>query len=103
MIGKSGKHMSMAKNGHQKFWRENGKFVLKTVIQKRWSAKFFSVPTQLGARSPPMQKAVICFARLLEACIVLYLYIYIALLAVHTSPKRFQCERPRKKRADDCI
>src|SRR6218665_2285419 len=32
-------------------------------------------------------------------CIVLYLYIYIALLEVHTSQKRFQCERPREKRA----
>src|SRR6218665_561677 len=31
--------------------------------------------------------------------IVLYLYIYIALLAVHTNQKRFQCERPREKRA----
>jgi len=32
-------------------------------------------------------------------CMVLYLYIYIALLAVHTNQKRFQCERPREKRA----
>src|SRR6218665_635141 len=32
-------------------------------------------------------------------CIVLYLYIYIALLAEHTNQKRFQCERPREKRA----
>ena len=32
-------------------------------------------------------------------CIVLYLYIYIALPAVHTNQKRFQCERPREKRA----
>src|SRR6218665_1806009 len=32
-------------------------------------------------------------------CIVLYLYIYIALLAVHTNQKHFQCERPREKRA----
>src|SRR6218665_1875341 len=31
-------------------------------------------------------------------CIVLYLYIYIALLAVHTNQKRFQCKRPREKR-----
>jgi len=31
--------------------------------------------------------------------IVLYLYIYIVLLAVHTNQKRFQCERPREKRA----
>ena len=31
--------------------------------------------------------------------IVLYLYIYLALLAVHTNQKRFQCERPREKRA----
>ena len=30
-------------------------------------------------------------------CIVLYLYIYIALLAVHTNQKPFQCERPREK------
>src|SRR6218665_236906 len=32
-------------------------------------------------------------------CIPIYLYIYIALLAVHTNQKRFQCERPREKRA----
>ena len=32
-------------------------------------------------------------------CIVLYLYIYIALLTVHTNQKRFQCERSREKRA----
>src|SRR6218665_3761173 len=28
---------------------------------------------------------------------VLYLYIYIALFAVHTNQKRFQCERPREQ------
>src|SRR6218665_2006137 len=32
-------------------------------------------------------------------CIILYLYIYIARLAVHTNQKRFQCKRPREKRA----
>ena len=32
-------------------------------------------------------------------CIALYLYIYMALLAVLTNQKRFQCERPREKRA----
>src|SRR6218665_2058385 len=32
-------------------------------------------------------------------CTVLYQYIYIALLSVHTNQKRFQCERPREKRA----
>ena len=32
-------------------------------------------------------------------CIVLYLYIYMALLTVHTNQKCFQCERPREKRA----
>src|SRR6218665_2499569 len=32
-------------------------------------------------------------------CIVLYLYIYIALLPMHTNQKRFQCERHREKRA----
>ena len=31
--------------------------------------------------------------------LVLYLYIYIALFAVHTNHKRFQSERPREKRA----
>src|SRR6218665_3090377 len=31
-------------------------------------------------------------------CIVLYLYIYIALLAVLSNQKRFQCKRPREKR-----
>jgi len=36
---------------------------------------------------------------LLLYCTVLYLYIYIALIAVHTNQKRFQCERPREKRA----
>jgi len=37
--------------------------------------------------------------KILLYCIVSYLYIYIALLAVHTNQKRFQCERPREKRA----
>src|SRR6218665_2027413 len=32
-------------------------------------------------------------------CIVLYLHIYIALLTVLTNQKRFQCKRPREKRA----
>src|SRR6218665_3777987 len=32
-------------------------------------------------------------------CIVLYLYIYLALHAVLTNQKRFQCKRPREKRA----
>jgi len=32
------------------------------------------------------------------ACIVLYLYIYIALLAVHANQKQFHCKRPREKR-----
>jgi len=32
-------------------------------------------------------------------CIVLYLYIYKALLAAHTNQKRLQCARPREKRA----
>src|SRR6218665_2312479 len=31
--------------------------------------------------------------------IVLHLYIYIALLQVHTNQERFHCERPREKRA----
>jgi len=31
-------------------------------------------------------------------CIVLYPYIYIAPLAVHTNQKRFLCKRPRKKK-----
>jgi len=33
-------------------------------------------------------------------CTALYLYIYIALLEVHTNQKRFPCERPREKRAN---
>src|SRR6218665_1672246 len=32
-------------------------------------------------------------------CIVLYLYIYIVLLAVYANQQRFQCEVPREKRA----
>ena len=32
-------------------------------------------------------------------CIVLYLYIYIAVLAVHTNQKRLQCERRGEKTA----
>jgi len=35
-------------------------------------------------------------------CIVLYLYIYKSLLAVHTNQKRFQCERPREERLQKC-
>src|SRR6218665_3475692 len=30
-------------------------------------------------------------------CMVVYLYIYIALHAVHINQKRFQCKRPREK------
>src|SRR6218665_630721 len=30
--------------------------------------------------------------------IILYLYIYIELLAVHTNQKRLKCERPREKK-----
>src|SRR6218665_557478 len=32
-------------------------------------------------------------------CIVLFLYIFIALLTVHTNQKHFQCKRPSEKRA----
>ena len=32
-------------------------------------------------------------------CIALYLYIYIALLALHASRRRFHCKRPREKKA----
>ena len=34
----------------------------------------------------------------LGLCIVLYMYIYIALLTVHTNQKHAQFERPREKR-----
>jgi len=37
--------------------------------------------------------------QMLHYCIVLYLYIYIALLTEHTNQKRLQCERPKEKRA----
>src|SRR6218665_3193210 len=37
------------------FGRENGNFVpKKPLIQKSWSAKFFSVPPILGAKSPAL-------------------------------------------------
>src|SRR6218665_531817 len=39
-----------------------------------------------------------CICKGITNCIVLYLYIYIALPAVHTNQKHFQCERPREKR-----
>jgi len=39
-----------------------------------------------------LQKTLIT---LVSMDIVLYLYIYIALLAMHTNQKRVQCERPR--------
>jgi len=38
--------------------------------------------------------------RTIIALYLLYLDIYISLLAVHTTQKRFQCERPREKRAE---
>src|SRR6218665_648933 len=44
-------------------------------------------------------KTYVCMHVCILYCIVLYLCIYIALLAVHTNQKRFQCERPREKRA----
>src|SRR6218665_1136561 len=44
---------------------------------------------------------ILCVERIqwLLYCIVLHLYIYIALLAVHTNQKRFQCKTPSEKRA----
>src|SRR6218665_3158847 len=38
-----------------------------------------------------------CFSASVDI-VVLYLYIFIALLAVHTYQKRIQCERPRQRR-----
>jgi len=44
------------------------------------------------------ERSLLPLAFITRMCIVLYLYIYIALLTVHTNQKRFQCERPREKR-----
>ena len=38
-------------------------------------------------------------SELMSPSIVLYLYIYIVLRAMHTNQKRLQCDRPREKRA----
>jgi len=55
---------------------------------------------QIEKFKKPQQNTFVCTQRTgWVFCIVLYPYIYIALLAVHTNQKRFQCERPREKRA----
>src|SRR6218665_4226816 len=42
------------------FGRQNEKFCeKKNVIQKSWSAKFFSVPPKLDARSPPLHMTIV--------------------------------------------
>ena len=48
-------------------------------------------------------KCLECWQTFGRHCVVLYLYIYISLLAVHTNQKRFQCERPREKRDMDPV
>src|SRR6218665_2924419 len=71
-----------------------------------------SIDTSLIPRPPSLIGRVACFhctssstlripfpIRSVTGSIVLYPYIYIALLAVHTNQKRFQCKRPREKRA----
>jgi len=61
----------------------------------------------IGVNKSTHRNAIVKAIRLLpdfeiEPCvpvrILLYRYIYIAPLAVHTNQKRFQCERPRLKR-----
>ena len=69
------------------------------VVQ--WSG-LKSLPGQqyVEISAPPSAHGQLCYEG--QNCIVLYLCIYIALLAVHTNQKRFQkfqCERPREKRA----
>src|SRR6218665_1840313 len=44
----------MTKKSFRNFCRENGNFVRKNLIQKSWSARNFSVPPKLVARSPPL-------------------------------------------------
>ena len=61
-------------------------------IQYKIDAPFNAMVTVKGGFQALIEGAFI-------VSIVLYLYIYIALLAVHTNQKRFQCERPREKRA----
>jgi len=46
-----------------------------------------------------MRHGFLIMGHAIRNCIVLYLYIYIAPLEVHTNQKRFQCERHREKRA----
>jgi len=55
--------------------------------------------TNLSSKYNKPEKLYNQLFNLLNYCIVLYLYIYIAPLAVHTNQKRFQCQRPREKTA----
>ena len=58
--------------------------------------KFVSCPAVSATVMERYSNLLYCIAL---NCIVLYLYIYIALFEVHTNQKRFQCKRPRKKSA----
>jgi len=48
----------MTKKVIRNFRRENGNLFRKNVIQKPWSARNFSVPPKVGARSPPLMISV---------------------------------------------
>src|SRR6218665_1907842 len=57
--GKIRKNWSMTKKGHQKCWPSKWKFFQKKP--NSWSAKKFSVPPKLGARSSPVGYRYIIF------------------------------------------
>src|SRR6218665_4040170 len=69
----------------------------------RFSGLFYRCIYPTGLYSGQMAKT--CYGEILRVerfngyCMVVYLYIYIALHAVHTNQKRFQCKRPREKSA----
>jgi|SRR6218665_942294 len=67
-----------------KFWQETNHFC-RSYIKTSNGPKFADPRT---SHERPLFKTYY---------LVLYLYIYIALLAVHINQKRFQCERPREK------
>src|SRR6218665_3005053 len=101
--GKIRKTWSMPKIGKViiNFCRENGNFFREKLFRNLGPQKF-SVPQtrrQVSANDNVYLSKFKC--RYLYR-IVLYLYIYTALLAVNINQKRFQCERPREKRVHGC-
>ena len=67
--------------------------------EKNWKMDIVPEEVQISTTASVGQSIDWLVYELYCYCILLYLYIYLALHVVHTDEKRFQCERPREKRA----